>query len=232
MPRDEETQAMTLTLYVAEPGSVPIIGASPPSWMCALLLAEKGLAHEVVPLSFARGEHRSPAMLARNPRGTIPVLVDGDAVVHETFAILLYLEHLVPGHLPAARADRARALTRFFEADALKSAGMTALAYLMRTDERQRDPAVLATHGEALRAELARWEAYLGVAGYVCGDQLTLADIAVFPYLAVLRQLGLSLAAMPRLAAYHDRVAARPAAVATRPPERLPWARSPWDCLP
>jgi glutathione S-transferase len=60
----------------------------------------------------------------------------------------------------------------------------------------------------------------------------TLADIAVCPYLAVLRQLGLSLAATPRLAAYHDRVASRPAAVATRPPERLPWARSPWDCLP
>jgi glutathione S-transferase len=219
---------MTLTLYVADPASVPVIGASPPSWMCALLLADKALAHELVPLSFSLGEHRSPPMLARNPRGTIPVLVDGDAVVHETFAILCYVEHLAPGHLPAARAARARALTRFFEADALKAAGMTALSYLMRTAHAQRDPAVLARHGEALRAELARWEAYLDEAPFLCGERPTLADIAVFPYVAVLRRLGLALDATPRLAAHHDRMAARPAAAATRPPDLAPPARSPW----
>jgi hypothetical protein len=62
--------ASRLILYVADPASVPVIGASPPSWMCALLLADKGLEHAIVPLSFARGEHRSSEMLARNPRGT------------------------------------------------------------------------------------------------------------------------------------------------------------------
>jgi glutathione S-transferase len=218
---------MTLTLYVADPASVPVIGASPPSWMCALLLADKGLAHQVVPLSFSRGEHRTPAMLARNPRGTIPVLVDGDAVVHETFAILCYLEYVAPGHLPEPPRERARALTRFFEAEALKAAGMTALSYVMRTAEDQRDPAVLASHREALRAELARWEAYLGDAPFLCGGAPTLADVAVFPYVATLRRLGLPLDDTPRLAAHHDRMAARPAAAATRPPD-VAVTRSPW----
>jgi glutathione S-transferase len=221
--------ARRLILYVAEPASVPVIGASPPSWMCALLLADKGLEHAIVPLSFARGEHRSSEMLARNPRGTIPVLVDDDAVVHETFAILAYLEHVAPGHLPAARAARARALTRFFEADALKAAGMAALAYLVRTEEDGRDPAVLASHGQALRAELARWEAYLGDAPFLCGDRVTLADVAVFPYVAVLRRLGFSFDGFPRLADHHNRMAALPAALATRPPERAPPSGSPWD---
>lgn len=218
----------SLVLYVADPASVPVIGASPPSWMCALLLAEKGLRHEVVPLSFARGEHRSPEMLTRNPRGTIPVLVDGETVVHETFAILLYLEEVAPGHLPGGRAERARALTRFFEADALKAAGMTALAYLMRTEEGERDPAVLASHGEALRAELSRWEGYLGDEPFLGGSAPGLADVAVFPYVAVLRRLGLSLEAFPRLTAHHDRMAERPAARATAPPPGAAVVRPPW----
>src|SRR5690606_3296129 len=98
---------MELVLYVAEPASVPRIGASPPAWMAEALLVDKGLPFRRVGLSFERGEHRSPEMLAKNPRGTIPVLTDADAVVHETFAILLYLESIHPGHLPKEDAARA-----------------------------------------------------------------------------------------------------------------------------
>jgi hypothetical protein len=49
-----------LVLYIADPSSVPGIGVSPPSWMCAALLAHKGIAHRVVALSYEHGEHRSP----------------------------------------------------------------------------------------------------------------------------------------------------------------------------
>jgi glutathione S-transferase len=221
-------RTMPLTLYVADPSSVRGIGASPPSWMCAALLADKGISHTVVELSFARGEHRSPAMLERNPRGTIPVLTDGDIVVHETFAILTYVELLSPGHLPAEKAERGLALTRFFEAEHLKAAGMNALAYVMRTEQAARDPAILEDHGAALRSELERWDGYAAT-GHVAGAAITLADFAVHPYVATLRQLGLSLASWPRLAEHHDRMAALPAFVSTRPklwgdpPPKGPW---------
>ena len=220
---------MDLVLYVADPSSVAVIGASPPSWMCEAVLAAKGLAHRRVALSFARGEHRSPSMLARNPRGTIPVLMDGEAVVHETFAILLYAESLAPGLVPAPAAARARALTRLFEAEHLKSAGMKALAYLMRTPEHARDVDALRAHGAELRAELDRWQLALAE-GYAAGPSMTLADFAVYPYVETLAHLGLSLEPWPNVAAHRDRMAALDAIATTRPPAwGEPAATDPWD---
>lgn len=220
------------TLYVADPASVRVVGASPPSWMCEALLVEKGVPHARVSLSFEKGEHRSPEMLARNPRGTIPVLVDRGAVVHEAFAILCYLEHAFSGHLPEGRADRALALTRLFEAEALKAAGMRALAYLMRRAPEERDPVELAAQGAELRSELARWDACLAETPFVAGGAPTLADFALHAYVATLAQLGLSLEATPRLAEHEARMALRPSFTATRPSgwgapaERSPWGRS------
>ncbi len=50
-------------------------------------------------------EHKSPQMLAMNPRGRLPVLRDGDYVVFESLAVLYYLEQKYPspplfGHSP------------------------------------------------------------------------------------------------------------------------------------
>ena len=109
----------------------------------------------------------------------IPVLRDREAVVHETFAILEYLEYLAPGHLPNEPAARARALTRFHESSELKAVGMRALAYLMRTPDEQRDEQVLAEHGRDLVAELDRWDGYARGAPFLAGEALSLADVAV-----------------------------------------------------
>src|SRR5207247_5708150 len=49
---------------------------SPFSWRVQLALEEKGLAYEPVLLSFEKGEHKSPAHLARSPHGKVPALQD------------------------------------------------------------------------------------------------------------------------------------------------------------
>lgn len=200
-----------ITLYAPEPASVRLIECSPPSWAVALALEEKRLPYETRLLSFARGEHRSPEMLAMNPRGTIPVLRDGDVAVHETLAILAYLEHAYPliPLLPAGKA-RARALTRFHESDGLKVKGMQLFAYLMRTPDEARDTAQVREMSDALHDELAHWERYYGEAAWAAGDALSLADLVVFVYLATAGHLGLSMAERhPGLAAFDERMRAR-----------------------
>ncbi|MCA9712708.1 MAG: glutathione S-transferase N-terminal domain-containing protein, partial [Myxococcales bacterium] len=126
----------SLVLYVADPRSVRVIDGSPPSWMVEMALREKGLGYERRALAFDRGEHRRPEILALNPRGTIPILVDEGRPVSETFAILDYLERTRPAQalLPPAeqRAALARALTRLHQTAELKAAGMALFAYLMR----------------------------------------------------------------------------------------------------
>lgn len=203
-----------ITLYRPAYASVRLIQCSPPSWMVEMTLAEKGLPFTVERLSFARGEHRTPEMLARNPRGTIPVLTDGDAVLWESLAILEHIDltYPAPPLLGEAPAARARALNRLHESAAIKRIGMDLLAYLMRTPDAERDAARVARGLDALHEELRWWERYYGESAFAAGPALTLADISVFAYLATFVQLGLALApAYPRLQALYERMRARPA---------------------
>lgn len=189
-------------LYAPDYASVPVVECSPPSWMVHLLLVEKAFEYEVRWLDFAGGEHRSEAMRALNPRGTVPVLTHRGAVVCETFAILSYLEHVrpTPAFLPPGDAPRARALNRFFETTYVKRAGMDVFGALMRGDE---------PPWAAFDEELARWEGYLGEARFAAGDRIGLADVALFTYVATAVKLGWDLDARPNLRAHHDVLCAR-----------------------
>ncbi len=73
---------MTLTLYYHP---------SPNPAKVALFLEEAGLAYEVKPVDTRRGEQFSPTFLAINPNAKTPALTDGEAVLFDSTAILLYL---------------------------------------------------------------------------------------------------------------------------------------------
>jgi glutathione S-transferase len=64
---------------------------SPNPLKVALLLEETGLPYEVVPVDTRKGEQHSAAFKAINPNAKTPALVDGDATVFDSNAILLYL---------------------------------------------------------------------------------------------------------------------------------------------
>jgi glutathione S-transferase len=54
-------------------------------------LQELGVDFEAVTVNLIAGEHRSPEFLKINPAGKLPVLVDGDTILTESIAIVLYL---------------------------------------------------------------------------------------------------------------------------------------------
>jgi glutathione S-transferase len=94
---------MSLKLYYA-PGACSFVPHA------ALELA--GAAYEPVLVKLHKGEHQTPEFLALNPRGQVPVLVDGEAVVTQIVAIALYLEARFPdaGLLPPPGLARTRAI--------------------------------------------------------------------------------------------------------------------------
>ena len=65
--------------------------AAPNPMKIALLLEELGLPFEAHPVDTRKGEQFAPAYLRINPNGKVPALVDGDTVVFDSNAILLYL---------------------------------------------------------------------------------------------------------------------------------------------
>ena len=75
----------------------------------ALFLEEAGVPYEAIPVDTRKGDQFKPAFLAINPNSKVPVIVDGDATVFDSNAILLYLGEktgkFMPPNTPAARGE-------------------------------------------------------------------------------------------------------------------------------
>lgn len=73
-------------------------------------LQELGVPFEAITVNVMAGEHRSPEFLQLNPAGKLPVLVDGDFVLTESIAAVLYLAEKYPekGFMPEELRQRAQ----------------------------------------------------------------------------------------------------------------------------
>lgn len=85
---------------------------SPNPAKVALFLEETGLPYELVPVDTRQGDQHAADFIALNPNAKVPVLVDGDATVFDSNAILLYLAEKTGCFLPPdTPADRAAMLS-------------------------------------------------------------------------------------------------------------------------
>ena len=73
----------------------------------ALCLEEMGLPYELVPVDTRKGDQHTPQFLAINPNAKVPAIVDGDATVFDSNAILLYLAEKTGKFLPG-KSDKER----------------------------------------------------------------------------------------------------------------------------
>ena len=126
---------------------------SPYSAKIRVALDEKGVAFEEIALPTRRAGivEKPRELLEANPRGQVPVLVDGDLRLHDSTVILEYLEERYPDPPLYPRELRARARARLLEdtGDWLQS---SAVAALLAETFRKPDPA---TRDAARLAEIA-----------------------------------------------------------------------------
>ena len=73
----------------------------------ALFLEESGLPYEAIPVDTRKGDQHKPEYLAINPNAKVPAIVDGDATVFDSNAILLYLGEKTGKFMPG-KGDKAR----------------------------------------------------------------------------------------------------------------------------
>lgn len=64
---------------------------SPNPMKVALLLEELGLPYQAIPVDTRKGEQFTDEYLAVNPNAKVPAIIDGDTVVFDSNAILIYL---------------------------------------------------------------------------------------------------------------------------------------------
>ncbi|MCU0657654.1 MAG: glutathione S-transferase family protein [Polyangiaceae bacterium] len=166
---------------------------SPFAWKVWLTLEHKGLAYEFRRIQFNQAELKSPEFLAISPRGKVPALVDDGLAIHESAAIVEYLEdrYPTPTVLGATAAERARTRALAAEADcyAYPTQRELFVQTLFRPVEQGRDLEAIGRAHEAALTELARWERHLGEQPFLGGATPNLADYAAFPVLRGLRRV-------------------------------------------
>ena len=198
---------------------------SPYAWRVWLALEHKKLAYDFKLLSFSDGDARKPEFLKLNPRGRVPVIVDGDFVLSESNAIIEYLDEQYPASAPLfPGTTRERAVVRRWVADIDDSID----AAMGRMGEAVFGKNANAEELQAARAQFLKELEY--VAGrmqgdYLAGASISAADFALYPVLALLArydlrkpELGMQAACPPALAQWAKRIEALPYFAKTVPP--------------
>ncbi|XP_019198105.1 PREDICTED: glutathione S-transferase 2-like isoform X1 [Ipomoea nil] len=89
----------------------------------------KGLDYEYKAVNLLKAEHFSPEFLKLNPMGYVPALVDGDIVISDSFAILMYLEEKYPQNPLLPKDPKLKAIN--FQAANIVSANIQPLQNLV-----------------------------------------------------------------------------------------------------
>jgi glutathione S-transferase len=163
-------------------------------WKVLLGLEIKGQRYTEIPLSPTPADLKSAAFLALNPRGKVPVIRDGGYVLPESSAILAYLERRYPEPpLFGRSAEETGAIWKaILDFDLYVShVWVSHIIVPIFTGQAQAKADAIRQAMPACHRELARLETAVSSGGWIAGNDLSAADITVFPTLeALLRAAG------------------------------------------
>ena len=187
---------MAMRLYDLA-GADPNLRFSPYCWRAKFALAHKGLAVETIPWRFTEKN-----VIAFSGQERVPVLVDGDKAVHDSWAIACYLDDAYPDRPSLFAGAAARAPTRFLNswADTVLNPGIIRFVLgdifrlidpkdrdYFRTTREQRFGMSLEAYGAerekhlpAFRQSLTPLRTTLAAQPYLAGERPAYADYIVF----------------------------------------------------
>jgi glutathione S-transferase len=181
------------------------------AWKVRLLLHHLGTPYRQEFVGIFEGEGRTPAFLALNPSGRVPVLQleDGRALA-ESNAILAFLADGTP-YLPGDAFARAKVHQWLsFEQEQVESVIGALRHWTMTGKLARRLPELVEAKRAGARNTLRILEEQLATRDFIAGDDYTIADMSVFAYASRAEEAGLPLAPYPHVRAWIARVEAQP----------------------
>lgn len=175
-------------------------------------MAFLGLDYESIDVALEKGEHQQPPFLALNPFAQVPVLQDGDMVLADAQAILVYLAREYGG-------DRAEA---WLPLEPLAMARV--MRWLSTTAGEVRQGPEFARLYHLFKVStidieqtskkstfiMQQLEQHLTKRDWLACDRITIADVAVFPYIALSRDGQVPLDVYPWVLNWIERVKQQP----------------------
>jgi glutathione S-transferase len=172
-----------------------------------LLMSALRLDHDERAVDVPSGAQKKREFLTLNPRGQVPVLVDGEAATHDAQAILVYLARKYDPSgtwLPLAPAELAQVVAWLsFAANEIQNgAHMARMHFLLGL------PVALEQVQGIARASLSLLDARLEKRQFLELERPTIADLACFPCAAMASEGEVSLHDYPHVQAWIGRICA------------------------
>ncbi|MEC7079805.1 MAG: glutathione S-transferase N-terminal domain-containing protein [Pseudomonadota bacterium] len=193
---------------------------TPNGWKVTIMLEElkeAGVALpevKLVPIDLFQRQQFSDAFTEVSPNQKIPGLRDGDKTIMESCAILLYLAEKYPSPLLPTDESRWDAIQwLFWQAAGVGPTFGNKLSYTRYMDDipmEQKEHPLQRFNNEAQRL-LRVLNRQLEGRDYICGDGLTIADIAAYPWVRGWKWSKVDITGHANVVAWVDRVRARPA---------------------
>jgi len=186
--------------------------SSPNCQRVKVVLAEKNLSYEIVPVDLRKQEQKKLEYLNLNPYGKVPVLIDDSTVLYESLIINEYLNEKYPDPplLPKDPAGKAKARILIDYGMAHFDSAYQKLRIELMKDPKEQSQPVIDGAKNDLRKLLQRFEDEIGDQQYLMGD-FSLVDADLIPRFSRLEGFGvLPDPSLPRLGKYLERMKARP----------------------
>lgn len=173
-----------------------------------LLAAFSGIDLEIIPVDFLDGEHKRAPLIDKNPWGEIPILEDGDLILRDAQAILIYLAKKYAGAQwwPEKAAQQAQVAQWLFTAANEIQHGPNAARLVDKFGYGLNKENSLVTSARIL----GLLEDHLKNQDWLALNRPTLAECAVFPYVALAHEGGIQLNDYPAIGRWIDSIKALP----------------------
>ena len=185
--------------------------SSPNCQRVKIVLAEKDLPYEIVPIDLRAQAQKTPDYLKLNPYGKVPVLTDDGTVLYESCIINEYLEEKYPKPplLPKEPEKKAKARILIDYGMAHFDGPYQKLRMELAKEAKDQNQQTIEAAKGDLKRLLKRFEDEIGDQQYLVGD-FSLVDADLLPRFTRLEGFGvLPDPSLPRLGKYLERVKAR-----------------------
>ena len=173
-----------------------------------LFLSLLGIEHELVEVDLMSAQHKSPEYLKLNRFGQVPVLVDDDRKIADSNAILVYLSKKLgkTDWLPE-EPEAAAAIQRWLSVAAGEIAYGPAAARLITVFGAQYKPEEVIARAHSV---LKLIDTELGARDFIAKNNPTIADVALYSYIARAPEGNVDLSDYPNVNAWLRRIEALP----------------------
>jgi glutathione S-transferase len=165
--------------------------SSPNCQRVKVVLAEKKLPYETIPIDLKKGEQKKAEFLKLNPYGKVPVIIDGATDLYESLIINEYLDEKYPEPplMPKDHAKRAKIRILIDYGMNHVDVPYQKIRHELLKDAKERNQETIDAAKTDLKNRLQRLEREIGDQPFLAGD-FSLVDAALIPRFIRMEGMG------------------------------------------